>query len=149
VAYVECRSQPRGNYLDINYHLRVRDGSGREAAWEVRSYNPYFGCNMQFLGWFGDAALGIYREKHDTYVCRFGLDSPARFLAVEDEWVLDGRQLGYRGYRETGVRRLALPGLAALPPLSADEAAEWGLQPPKSWYLLEDGSAGIQPRRRT
>jgi uncharacterized protein (TIGR02996 family) len=131
LAYVERRSRQRWRYLDIHFHLRVRDLSGAEAAWEVQSYNPYFGCDVRFLEWFGHVALVIYREKHRMYVGRFGLDAPAEFKAVEDDWVLDGRHLGHRGYRETSVRRLAIPGLQELPPLSADEAAVWALLPPK------------------
>jgi uncharacterized protein (TIGR02996 family) len=131
VGYVECRSQQRGQFLDINYHLRLRDDRGREAAWEVETYNPFFGCNVGFLEWYGDVVLVIYEEKHDTWICRFGVDAPAAFKVIEDDWVLDGRQLGYRGYQETMVRRLTIPGLDWLTPLTAEEAAEWGLLPAK------------------
>jgi uncharacterized protein (TIGR02996 family) len=133
LAYVECRSQRRGGYLDINFHLRVRDHSGREAAWEVESYNPFFGCRVRFLEWYGHTALLIYREKHRTYVCRFGLGSTAVFKDIEDHWVLDGRHLGYWGYMDKEVRRVAIPSLLELSTLSADEAAEWNLLPEKSW----------------
>jgi uncharacterized protein (TIGR02996 family) len=134
LAYVESRSQWRGGgFLDITFHLRLRDRGGREAAWEVETYNPYFGCRVRFLEWYGDAALMIYREKHDTYICRFGLDSPAEWKVIEHDWMLDGRHLGYWGYRETSVRRLAIPGLEELPVLSAEEAAAWDLLPGKSW----------------
>jgi uncharacterized protein (TIGR02996 family) len=133
MAYVESRSRWSGNVQDISYHLRLRDSAGREAAWEVESYNPYFGCNVGFLDCYGDVVLLIYREKHDTYVCRFGLDSPAEFRAIEDDWVLDGPELGYWGYKETTVRRLAVPALVALPPLSEWEAARWELLPAKFW----------------
>jgi uncharacterized protein (TIGR02996 family) len=132
LAYVECRSHPRANYLDINFHLRIRDASGREAAWEIQSYNPFFGCDVGFLEWYMQDALVIYREKHKTYVCRFGLNSPATFRAIEDDWVLDGHHLGYRGCRQTIVRRLAIPELELLPSLSPDEAVEWQLVPTKA-----------------
>jgi uncharacterized protein (TIGR02996 family) len=133
VAYVESRSQQRGNFVDITYHLHVRDRSGREAAWEVETYNPYFGCRVEFLEWYGDAVLIIYEEKHRTYVCRFGLDTPAQFQPIEYAWKLDGRHVGYWGYREARVRRLSVPDLQALPPLSEEEAAGWDLLPRKSW----------------
>jgi uncharacterized protein (TIGR02996 family) len=143
LAYVERRSKQRWGYnrslqqwgyLDIHFHLRVRDRSGREAAWEVPTYNPYFGCDVRFLEWYGDVALVIYREKHRMYAGRFGLDSPAEFKVIEDDWVLDGGQLGYWNDTETSVRRLAIPGLEELPPLSADEAGTWGLLPSKFGY---------------
>jgi hypothetical protein len=133
LAYVECRSrQVRADYLDINYHLRVRGPGGSEARWPIESYNPYFGCDVQFLEWYGAAALVIYREKHNTYVCRFGLGAGAAFKVIEDRWVLDGPHLGYRRYGETVVRRVSVPGLADLPPLSVEEAAAWDLVPPES-----------------
>lgn len=132
-AYVESRSRWHGQVQDISYHLHVRGSTGREAAWEVESYNPYFGCDVGFLEWYGDSVLLIYREKHKTYVCRFGLDSPAEFRAIEDDWVLDGPQLGYWGYKETTVRRVAIPSLDDLPPLSEGEAVRWELLPTKSW----------------
>jgi hypothetical protein len=53
------------------------------------------------------------------------------FKEVEDDWVIDGSHLGHRGYGETVVRRLSLPGLADLPSLSVEEAAAWDLVPPE------------------
>jgi hypothetical protein len=73
----------------------------------------------------------IYREKHKTYVCRFGIGTPAKFKAIGDDWVLNGRHLGYWGYKETSVRRLAIPGLEELPPLGVEQAALWELLPTK------------------
>jgi uncharacterized protein (TIGR02996 family) len=133
LAYVECRSQQREDYLDIRYRLHVRDGGGQEAAWELKTYNPYFGCDVRFLEWYGDAVLVIYREKRRTYVCRFGPDCPAEYKAIEDYWALDGHHLGYWGYQETRVSRLGVPGLEELPSLSAEEAARWGLLPRRFW----------------
>jgi len=133
VAYIECRSRWRGDVQDITYQLRLRDSTGRTAAWEVESYNAFFGCDVRFLEWYGPVVLLIYREKHRTYICRFGFDALAEFRAIEDDWVLDGPELGYWGYRETMVRRLTVPGLMELPSLSESEAANWELLPAKSW----------------
>jgi uncharacterized protein (TIGR02996 family) len=133
VAYVECRSreEPSG-HVDIDFQLRVREG-GELGAWPIETYNPYFGCDVQFLEWYGAAAVAVYREKHHTYICRFGLGSRPEFKQIEDCWVLDGRHLGYWGYRETVVRRLAVPELMDLPTLTLDEAAAWDLVPRKFW----------------
>ncbi|HJZ56021.1 MAG TPA: hypothetical protein VKE74_13725 [Gemmataceae bacterium] len=60
-----------------------------------------------------------YQEKHRVNVCRFGLTAGAAFAAIEDDWVLDGGQLGHWCYGETLVRRLTIPGLTELHPLSA------------------------------
>src|SRR4051794_15905977 len=73
MAYLESRSQWRGDFHDVRYHLRLCDSAGREAAWEPETYNPFFGCRVRFLEWYGDVVLFIYEEKHRTYICRFGL----------------------------------------------------------------------------
>ncbi|MCI0700933.1 MAG: hypothetical protein L0241_07615, partial [Planctomycetia bacterium] len=146
IAYLEERSQWRGdvhdipcrpddrfrrqgNFHDIHYHLRIRGSDGREVSWEPRTYNPFFGCRVQFMEWFGDVILFIYEEKHSVYVSRFSLNAPARFHPINDYWILDGNQLAHIGYRETEVRRLFIPGLEELPPLSESEAAKLELLP--------------------
>src|SRR5436305_1163922 len=53
LAYLESRSQWRGGFHDIRYHLRLRDRTGRGAAWEPETYNPFFGCRVRFLEWYG------------------------------------------------------------------------------------------------
>jgi uncharacterized protein (TIGR02996 family) len=133
IAYVECRSrtEPSG-YVDIEFQLHVRRGQELR-AWPIETYNPYFGCDVRFMEWYGDSAVAIYREKHHTYACRFGLNHRPTFKAIEHYWVLDGRHLGYWGYRETAVRRLTIPALADFPSLTADEATAWDLVPRKSW----------------
>jgi uncharacterized protein (TIGR02996 family) len=145
LAYVGSRSVNGGlrpaDLQDVwtigAFHLRVQDRSGRKAAWELEWYGTTcYPCDVRFLEWYGNVALMIYREKHWTYACRFGLDSPAELKKIGSpyaSWVLDGRHLGYRDYEETSVRRLAIPGLEELPPLSAQEAAQWQLLPEKRW----------------
>lgn len=131
LAYVECRSQQQGNFFDINYHLRLRDPAGREVARKVESYNPYFGCDVRFLEWYHDVVLMIYREKHQTYVCRFGFDGPALFRAIREEWIVSGVQLGYRNHTDKIVHRLSMPELRSLPSLTLEQAELWELIPGK------------------
>jgi uncharacterized protein (TIGR02996 family) len=133
VGYLESRSKWLDNYHDISYRLRLRDTTGREVSWEPYTYNPFFGCDTQFLEWYGDAGIFIYKEKHDVYICRFGFDERPTFQAIKREWVLDGRAIGYRGWREKTVRRLSIPALEPLPPLSEMEAARCGLLPAARW----------------
>jgi uncharacterized protein (TIGR02996 family) len=134
IAYLESRSKWRDRFHDIHYHLRLRDGAGREVAWEPETYNPFFGCDVKFLEWYGDAVIFIYREKHGTYAARFGFDAPVRFHRAEDYWVLDGNELGFVGHPQTSVSRLSVPGLEVLPPLTSEEAAGRELLPTKpSW----------------
>jgi uncharacterized protein (TIGR02996 family) len=134
VAYLECRSKwLRQDHQDIHYHLRLRDAAGRTTAWEPHTYNPFFGCQPKFLEWYGDVVVFIYEEKHNHYVARVGFDERPYYCELEDDWVLNGREIGYRGWRETTVRRLSVPGLQPFPTLSADEAAARDLLPAARW----------------
>ena len=56
-------------------------------------------------------------------------DRDTRLVYAGDYWVLDGRHLGHRGYREPAVGRLSVPHLDLLPPLSPEEAAGLDLLP--------------------
>jgi uncharacterized protein (TIGR02996 family) len=116
-------------YHDVRYHLRLRGANGEEAAWEPETYNPFFGCETRFLDWYGDAVVFIYREKHRTYIARFGFEGAAKYQVIGDDWVLDGRVLGTRGWRETTIRRVSIPELDVLPNLSETEARECDILP--------------------
>jgi uncharacterized protein (TIGR02996 family) len=139
LAYLQCRSKWRGDSGDISYYLYLRDAAGFSTAWTPYTYNPYFGCTTKFLEWYGDVVIFIYEEKHDHYAACFGFGSPARYHKIDDYWVLDGRELGFIGYRETEVRRLSVPDLEPLPSLTQDEATARGLMPAApTWWLREE-----------
>jgi uncharacterized protein (TIGR02996 family) len=131
VAYLESRSKWLGDAHDITYYLRLRDFAGRATSWEPETYNPYFGCAAQFMEWFGDAVIFVYREKHHTYLARFGFDSRPNFQAIGDDWILNGREIGYWHWEwhGTSVHRLSIPDLEPLSPLSEAEATTRDLLP--------------------
>jgi uncharacterized protein (TIGR02996 family) len=129
MAYLESQSKTVNHFCDINYTLRLRGPGGQATSWEPETYNPYFGCRVRFLEWYDNVVLFIYREKHRTYIARVGFDVLPDYREIEHDWVLSGEQLGYIGYRETVVRRLSIPQLEELPPLSLAEAAERELLP--------------------
>ncbi len=130
VAYFESRVKQVTKMTDVHLHVHVRGTDGSEVVWEVKSYNPYFGCNVRFMEWFGETVLTIYREKHRTYVCRFGLDSAPVCKEIGDYWTLNGSVLASRrGKNETAVQRLSIPDLSELPELSQDEAEKAGIFP--------------------
>jgi len=129
LAYVECVSQWRDVFHDINYYLRLHGQDGRVVSSEIQSYNPFFGCGVRLLEWFGHEVIFIYREKHRTYLCRLALDSAAEFREIADDWVINGRQVGFAGYRDKRVRRLLLPSLEELSTLSEAEANSLELMP--------------------
>ena len=138
IAYLEERSQWRDEYHDIHYHLHLHDPQGRTAVWEPYTYNPFFGCDTRFMEWYGDVVLFIYREKHNTCIARFGFDVPARYHETEDYWMLDGREFTFIGYHQKEVRRLSVPELDPLPPLSLAEARARDLMPATPSWLLEE-----------
>ena len=134
IAYVESRARkdPSRNFVDISIrvHLVEPDGSRRSA--DIESYNPFFGCDVRHFEWIGRAVVLIYREKHWTFVCRFGDVWPPRFVKIEDDWVINGGMIGFIGYQENLVRRLSIPALDPHDPVSIEEATQIGLLPPKS-----------------
>jgi uncharacterized protein (TIGR02996 family) len=124
IAYLESRSKWIDRLHDIHYHLYLRDAAGHTVAWEPHTYNPYFGCNPQFLEWYGDRVVFIYEEKHNTYIARFGFDGPAMFRDIEYPWILDGCEIVFRRWRAPNLERLSIPDLELLPPFSESEAGE-------------------------
>ena len=134
IAYVQCRSRQSANgFVDINFYVHLRDADGKDLAWPIESYNPYFGCDVGFIGWIDHSLLVIYREKHDTYVCRVGPGEKPVFRKIADDWVISDRILGYWDWKETSVSLLCLPTLLPLESISEAEAAAHSLLPPKSW----------------
>jgi hypothetical protein len=130
VAYVESRAKQLRDRVDIAIHSHVRAKDGCEVVWEIISYNPYFGCNVRFIEWFGETVLMIYREKHRTYACRIGLDFPPVYKEIGDYWAMNGSVLASRRDKdETTVRRLSIPELSELPDLSQDDAQQAGIFP--------------------
>lgn len=129
VAFVECRARDVGSYIDIDISVHLGDRDDEQLLAPIESYNPYFGCDVRLLRWFGTVAVLIYREKHGTYVCAFGSDLPIRFVRIADEWILRGPRLAYRNHYESWVRCLRLPELTELPDLSREGASLVGLLP--------------------
>jgi hypothetical protein len=136
VAYVETRAKQLWDRVDIAIHLHVRSKDGREVVWEIISYNPYFGCNVRFMEWFGETVLMIYREKHRTYVCRIGLNFSPVHKEIGDYWVMNGSVLASRRDKnDATVRRLSIPELSELPDLSQDDAQIAGIFPANASLL--------------
>ncbi|WP_088253317.1 hypothetical protein [Fimbriiglobus ruber] len=137
IAYVESRTKDVGfnqyganqRHIDVSIRIHLAGKSGPHRSAEIESYNPFFGCDIRFFEWKDRTVVLIYREKHDTYACRFGDIWPPRFVEIEDDWVLNGNILGYVGYKEKVVRRLSFPELDVLDPISAAEAIRISLLP--------------------
>jgi hypothetical protein len=131
IAYVESRAKEftRGG-VDISISVHLRDAAGNEQSCDIESYNPYFGCTVYFFHWIGDAAVLIYNEKHNIYVCRVvGTSWPPQFIEIDYPWVIKDSVLAYTGYQEKQVRRLTFPQLEPMAPVSLTEAERDGYLP--------------------
>jgi hypothetical protein len=114
VAWVEQRWRSAG-YEDIDgYTLRTR-----EWAWEVDTYNPWFGCTVHCMRWYGDELAVVYSEKHLTIACVLDRGGAPRMRAVDYRWRLVGDTLVYASDARGLVERISLPELAPWAPLPA------------------------------
>lgn len=133
VAYVESRAKKKwwSSVVNVSIKLHLHDMNGTDRSTDIKSYNPFFGCDVRFFQWYGLTCVLIYREKHDTYVCRFGADEwPPSFIEIEDRWLIKGSVLAYSGYKEKIVHRMTIPELDRLNHISLSDAMEQGLHPP-------------------
>lgn len=83
----------------------------------IPSYNVYFGCQIGFMAWFGDAIVTVYREKHETIVWSVPLVGEARLATASDALVVRGDELYFQGDEPGLLVGLALPDLAPLIPV--------------------------------
>lgn len=96
VAYVESRAKGAGfnrdglagRQIDVSIKIHFDDLAGGHQAVDIESYNPFFGCDVRFLKWYGRSALLIYCEKHWTFACEVGLVWPPTFFKIEERWAI-------------------------------------------------------------
>lgn len=127
VAWVERRSRMDGGWEDVDYHLRARIGDEPLFEWIADTYNPYFGCDVGFMRWFGERVVIVYREKHRTIVAVVD-GAGARLRAVADEWRVVGDLVLAESKALGLVEVVRLPDLARgapLPRAVADASPAW------------------------
>lgn len=132
LAYLETRAKRRRwtSMVDVSIKVHLRDISGKDSSVDIKSYNPFFGCDVGFLQWVDDTSVLIYTEKHDTYVCAFGTQWPPQFIAIEERWLIKDDVLTYIGYEQAVVQRRSIPDLTLLDPIQVSEAEQMGILPP-------------------
>jgi len=133
IVYVRSRAKQLESRVDVEFRVHLRDAHGADESWCLETYNPFFGCEVRFLAWFGGSAVLIYREKHHTYACQITPGSLPRFVRTADDWVVRGDTLAFWEWKETRVRRMSLPDLRPLRPMTEEEASAAGLRPAKRW----------------
>lgn len=115
--------------VNVSIKIHLRDSQGNDQAVDIKSYNPFFGCDIGFFEWVDDIALLIYAEKHRTYICAFGPNWPPQFVEIEDRWTINDKTIGHIGYKQELVKRLSLPDLNPLDSISRTDADKMGLLP--------------------
>lgn len=136
-AWLEVKAKEIGEFVDVQFYLKGMAEGAIIFDWEVETYNPFFGCQPEFLQWVGLTLVFIYHEKHHTYICSFSGDKkqklahkPIKRHRLSDEWSIFEGTLFYSGEVVDQVERMSLPGLELLEPWSAQRAREQGALPP-------------------
>lgn len=132
VAWVHCKSKTLANgHVDIEFRLKAQADGRPLIDWIVETYNPYFGCHVEYLAWHDRRVVMVYREKHHTYACSHPLTGGQQRVQLTKEWLVTESQITCRSQEPDLVDRFALPDLRRLPAMSADEARKAGTLPPE------------------
>jgi hypothetical protein len=87
-AWIESRQKNFGYDVDIKFTLKIMKDEQITHTWMVETYNPYFGCRVGYMQWYGEYITTVYREKHNTYICSIGSDYQEQFISVSDNWII-------------------------------------------------------------
>jgi hypothetical protein len=132
VAWVEKVEKDDGGYVDVDYFLRLRVGEVLVREWAVDTYNPYFGCDVGYLRWWGEAVVIVYSEKHRTIAGKLGPEGAPQLRTIGHGWAALGDVLLHESAARGLVERLHLPELRAAAPMTggmADECMSVGTCP--------------------
>ena len=123
LAWVEWRYRDSddGRFEDHHYYLKLHPDDRGLIRWEIETYNPYFGCSVEWLEWQELALVMIYSEKHDTYVISLGRDWPLRRKKLGRDWQISESHQCVR-YREPNTENLRFLSLPELEPIDASNA---------------------------
>lgn len=127
-TYIEQRSKSGPHAVDVTIKIHHVTDIGSNRSEDIKSYNPFFGCNVRYLQWHGDSVVMVYREKHHTYAATYGRNWPPVFHPIGDRWIINGASLAYADDDGT-IERLSVPELNQVGKLSESQAKEAGLFP--------------------
>lgn len=143
VAWVEQRTDaPEDGHVPVSIDVHFAwDGQPRGRV-EVPTYNPYFGCRVGFMHWYGDALVVIYREKHQTLALRLHPPAEALTLAtLKDSWVFDEDTVYFVSERPGLLEGRLLPSLELALPLPVPRRASVFVQ----FWRDAPGTVGLAP----
>jgi len=137
-AWVECRSKELSrNHVDVHFHLRARIDDQAIIDWEVETYNPYFGCHVQYARWWGERVVLIYHEKHRTIVASVAERNDAKLVPISVRWDIVDDTLLFESEEPDLVEAVGLPNLEPRLPvplqlLKETRRSDWPLVVPSS-----------------
>jgi hypothetical protein len=139
VAWVEGRSKELDKgVMDVTFHLRALVAGKDAIRWEVATYNPYFGCDVGYIGWWGDQVILVYREKHRTLVAAAPLAGSVNLFPIDDEWSLAENTIYYKSREPDLLETVFIPELVRGLPFGADALSR--LSAPLRLPLPEDAA---------
>lgn len=126
LAFVETREkESRSGYWDVTHTLRVIQGDKVLVAWELPTYNPFFGCEIGLLEWYGDDIAVVYREKHRTLLALFNTwtSECTRLLPITDDWRADSSTLYFLSNEPLLIETCEIPSMTLGIPIPTSLAA--------------------------
>lgn len=116
VAFLRrAKSAVKNGYPVTDVRIWVSLEVAGKEVWErsIASYNPYFGCSVEFLDFFADTLVAIYGSKSDTYALRLNVNEVLAAAGElggdeaaddgrtwEDEWNEPERWEGWGDFRK-------------------------------------------------
>ena len=132
LAWVRCKRKTLANgVVDIEFRLEAQIEGPLAIDWIIQTYNPYFGCHVEYIAWHDRRIIIVYREKHHTYACSHSVEGDRQLVQLTDEWLVAGNQITCRSQEPDFVDCFALPDLRRIAPISASEARQAGVLPPE------------------
>ena len=136
LTYIEQRSKSGSKIADVKIRIHLVAPSSDNRSVEIKSYNPFFGCNVRYLAWHDDSVVCIYREKRHAYAVTFGPNWPPTFRVIGERWKLNDSTLAY--VTEDGpVARLSIPQLNEMDTISVSDAQSFDLYPDELTEFLD------------
>ena len=111
LAWVEEVSKNDSGFVDVTFTLKGVINGKEIINWEVETYNPFFGCHVSWLKWYGDKVALLYEEKHCIIVAVLSEDSLPKMRSLGYSSRLLDDRLYYRPPEPGLLEVIELPSL--------------------------------------
>ncbi|HEX8702019.1 MAG TPA: hypothetical protein VF815_24530 [Myxococcaceae bacterium] len=120
VAWVEqLVDDPQGEYVPVRFDIHVAGGGSSHTYVQAPTYNPYFGCTVTHVGWWGESLVVLYEEKHLALVARMNppYDGTLDLVRLGEPYALEGDTVYFASRHSGLLEGVLLPSLASALPL--------------------------------